>query len=985
MRATAQLDLPVKPVRPVEANPANQLLPGPGPRGDLAPKTGLPPLDLPGGSAGTEASSTVAAAHVPAADARALFTELGRARDLRPAEPAVASLLALGPAGVAAARAELGSAHGPTLLAAGRTCLMGGSAEDRAAVAERLTRPLPAEVGGLLLSELLQRDPVQASPEYLCALLEHETLGVRTQAAKALEERLSPALLPLLAPRLSSPRSGTRSLALDLVAGVDDPTATNLLASRLGDPSPPIASHVSALLSQRSEAEGLLRERAFPADDDHWDRARAFALLALVQREDATGDVLLVAEDVAALLPGLQSEVALAAGATAVGLARIGFREPPRTTGTWLDREVPHWLVRYGTGAVFYSDFSALQRPALRAFALLSGQAFGDDGEAARRWWADHAKGFRARHGVIELPPDAAAQVAVEFDDGRNGRWTLASEAPPVAGPRMYLDEASSQRLLAFLVEEHVFEIERSATPRRGGEQRFLRVQLGDQEKFFAYAAGAEPQWYSGLLAKLAEYVEDNRWQLFHDPVRATQREWWLSQREQFAATRPALERQRAFKDLLLAEAVRPADALRDRALDELVRLYQEIGVAEARDLDAWLRLLADDATEGSRAAQLLELARVAAGLAQHGEEGVGSDAQERLLELGLTRFGLVAAPVLTRLARDLDPEALRRLAADERPAARALAPSGLAHSADAADEAVLLALLSDPDSEVQLATLRALAESPHAELRVALIERARAGEPSVRAAALRALGAGGGTDVLDLALRGLAETDLDLQLASVEAMASAADPRSASLLASLLVRGSSSPLYAPARKGLKRLGAPGVEECLRLSRSTSERSRREAAVLLSELGRPEAAPILLELLSADEHDERLGWELSVLSGVDLRNQESPARAWREWWDLVVHDDALVWLVAAAERSGHPAPARAALVAQPIEEEAARFLLGLLRASEPHLAERAARELERRAGLDLGRPSSGAEFDAWHAEATAAVEARLGHGASGNR
>jgi len=316
-------------------------------------------------------------------------------------------------------------------------------------------------------------------------------------------------------------------------------------------------------------------------------------------------------------------------------------------------------------------------------------------------------------------------------------------------------------------------------------------------------------------------------------------------------------------------------------------------------------------------------------------------------------------------------------MARDERPRARALAGSGLERSSEPGDHQLVLELLSDPDPAVELATLQGLAESPLPEAKDVLVQKSKQGPTVVRAAALRALAALRDPDVLGHLLEALADDDPAVQQAGTEALADLADPRSASFLAALLGRGPSSPLFLPARRGLKRLGPAGVDECLRLSRSTNPRTRREAALLLAEDLVPECAPLLLTLLSEDPTDERVAWELAVLSGVDLRSEQHPETAWWEWWDMVVHDDARAWLLAAGERYG---------VAPPAVREGAdwtRFLLALLEldAQAPHVVERAARELERNASTEFARPSAETGREgrvAWRAEIREAVRARSG-------
>jgi HEAT repeat protein len=981
----AQLDLPKKPAQ-APRNPAETLLPPTPPKGDLAPKDGVLPLDLPSGHEAPAASPATPAASEPEEAARALFRELAAVREVERSTPLFERLLALGPAVVPVARAALEGDHGPTLLVAGRLCLIGGTSADRAAVAQRLTRALPAEAAALL-AELVARDPMLSPPEYLAGLLEHPSPAVRNAALAQLGAHAGGVPLSALAPLCASPRTATRTAAVELVARSEDPLAWNLLASRLGDTSAQLARRAADLLAAIDGAEPLVLERAFPVElrpgPLSWDRARAYALLSVVQREESTQRVLLREAHIESLRDGLHSSLPLVAGACAVGLARVGFRIGPSRAGAWLDREVPHVLVRCGTAAEFHNDFSSLERPALRALGLLTGETFGADGEAWRRWWLDNAESFRARHAVIELGPQAAGELLVAFPDERAGTWCLLGpERAPSAGSArvLRLDQAAAERLLSRLESEGIFGIERFPDSARARAACALRVAVGEQEKCFARGVvpGGGASWLDGLLGELLQVVEENRWQLYFDPRATNADQWWRSEHERWAVLAP-LERQRALAQLLIEVAGRLQDAEREPCLIELERLYQDAAVPLAADFEPLLALLAGETTFGPRAERLCELARVAAGCALSAARD--STARERLLTLVLERFGPEADAVLARVARDLTADTLRALARDPRPRARALAAYGLLRCNDAPDGLELVrALCADAVPSVQLAAFAALAGIPAeraGELRPLLLERARSGQPELRLAALRVLGQWGGKDVHDLALEAIADADESVQIAGVEALAELADPRSASLLASLLARGPGSPLFSGARRGLARMGPAGIEECSRLAHSGNLRARREAALLLAEALAPEAAALLLPLLLENPADQRVAWELSVLAGLDFVDQERPDQAATAWWNLVVHDDPLAWCLAAAERAGVPAPPRTALEGE-LSPAGARFLLALADLPAPELVERAVRELERRLAVEIHRPASTAEREAFQKELREAVRARLG-------
>lgn len=940
----AQLDLPGK--KKPEAVP---------PRGDVAPGPEPEPLDLPGGAVpvASEPAAVPAPAPGSAESASALFEAVARAR--RPAAVAVEieRLLVLGAAAHPAARVALASSHAPSVLAGGRVLLAGGAGE-REAVARRLVQPIAAEVGLALLAELRERDPKLATPAFLAGLLEHPEPALRTAAQRALEERLTAEALPALQPLLASGRATARSAALELVSRIEDPLAWNLLVSRLADPSAQLAGRAATLLGMRAETEPLLREAAFgAASEDGGERRRAYALLGLVQAEESRGRILLGLEDVPALLPRLSDGRPLVAGTAAIALARIGFRSGASEVGPWLAREVPHQLVRCGTGVEFHADFSVLELPALRALALLSGASLGDDGAAWREWWLDQGDGFQPRHAVLELPPDAAAQLRVDGADAQ-GSWVLLGPGraqEDARGDVLRLDPAAAGLLLVFLREAGAFDARHLPAPAGPVEPGVLRLQVGTQEKRFMRAA--EGEWFDQLAGECARLRAENAWQRHPDGGR-TRLEFWQAEAERWSLLAPE-QRRRELKRLVLASLRQPAEArTREARMAELEQLYALEGVPEASDVEALLGVLGLEAEFGPRVERALALTRRAIA-ARGGDASTEVDPLGRLLALTLERFGAAAVPALRPLAHELSPAALELLRADLRPAARALAAEALVHGHGPQDVDAIVALLHDPEELVVRTTLEALAAEPCEPARARLLELARAGSGATRAAALRALVPLRGKDVLDLAQESLGDADPDVQRASAWALAELADPRAATLLASLLTRGPGSPFHADARRGLLRLGDVGVAECLRLARAGGTRAQREGLLLLAELGRAEAVPGLLALLAEAPDDERVLRELSVLSGIDFGREEHPETAGFAWWDLVVHDDSLAWFLAAAERGSVRTPAREELEPVP-SREGARFLLEVASGDDPLLAERALRELERVLGQPLGRP-----------------------------
>ena len=238
----------------------------------------------------------------------------------------------------------------------------------------------------------------------------------------------------------------------------------------------------------------------------------------------------------------------------------------------------------------------------------------------------------------------------------------------------------------------------------------------------------------------------------------------------------------------------------------------------------------------------------------------------------------------------------------------RGYAAAALGSFAGESSELRLLELLDDPDQGVVVAAIGSLGELRSERARDELLLRARLSDPLVRVAALRAIGRLGGEGVRDALLVAMVEPVPALNVAAVEALAELEEPASATILARVFARGPEDPSFQAAREGLRRLGEHATEEVLRLTASAAPRTRREAALFLSEECVPEAAPVLIAWLTDHTDDARVAAELSILSGSDYRDSADPAESWWSWWDQVVHDDALAWYLGALEREGREPP-----------------------------------------------------------------------------
>ena len=220
-------------------------------------------------------------------------------------------------------------------------------------------------------------DPVRANPELLAKLINHPQNSVRAAAHNILKESPKAEWIPLLEPALHSESADARWRAVDLVASTADAAAVPLLFEHLHDPRAKVAIRAVEFLARfpGEQIEVELMRRAF---GERWIlRPSAYAVLALVEREDSRQTPLLGPGHVDALLRGMNVKDPFVAGACAVALAGIGFRSEGQAEVDWLDSIVPSQLVSLIAGQTYFKDREALVGVAVRRLQLITAKSTG--------------------------------------------------------------------------------------------------------------------------------------------------------------------------------------------------------------------------------------------------------------------------------------------------------------------------------------------------------------------------------------------------------------------------------------------------------------------------------------------------------------------------------------------------------------------------------------------------------------------------------
>ena len=912
-------------------------------------------------------------------EAEAILVDLAGLREpgVTRVSHAADQLARLGADVLPACRAALEGEHAAPLVAAGRVLLEAGDDQDRARVVARFDGKLPRRAAESLLSAIEDLAPRLLTPELLGHLFEHPQGATRSAAERRLRAMPTAEALPILLRSAESGRADTRLRALGLLATGGGPESVELFFDHLSDTSAKVAWRAAQNLAALDDAAVRGRLIALATGESLLLRSNAYALLAVCEMEDRTSTALLDMRHALLLQDNLNVSQPLTVGAVAVALAGIGFRSPRPEDTPWLDRIVPHLLVRTVSGAEYHRDIASLREPSERRLALITGESIANDGRAWQRWWIDNSVDFRARRAYLSLGALGPEGLEVRFRAPSEGSlFRLLGEqavehverGPDFHGEVFYLTRAECEDLASVLRGEGILSAERLPGTRgtSGSKDRTLEVVVGNQAKAFTFAQGVHEEWFERAASAVRGLADRNRWQLYVDPSRhVSRRELWLAERDWWARVTDETSRARRMKQLVLAALPSVPVSQRDEGVAELRRAFALEGVADASDFQPLLELLRQEPLYRDRAIQLAELARQVAREASGAGRPIEIELARELAEALHDSFGVESADQLVLLLAECGRDVMEEKAHDERPFVRAVTAGALARRGEPEDVALLLEMLEDPDPDVEASVVRSMGAHGIGDARVEILLRARVGERRVRAAALEALSHLGGADVVEPLMLAVNDPDPAIRNAAAEGLAVLADPRTAGVLVSVLARGPAEPNFDAARRGLLAIGEPAWMDLLRVASSAAPVSRREAALVLSEQGVPQVASTLMAVLTEGPADQHVAAELATLTCIDFRSEPDPAGAWWEWWDQVRHDDSLAWFRAALSRAGLEVPPTEAFEGQGTRA-CGVFLAGLLARDEGYLVERARRELSRLFGVDLGEiPLRGSARELW--------------------
>ncbi len=921
-----------------------------------------------------------------------------RVTDLALIHAAAEGLIACGDAGLIAARDRLDTMEGPVLLITSRALLIGGVAEDAELVGNRLRSEVPAMVGRALVEQLIQLNPVQASPKLLCALLDHPQKPVRVTAYKKLLSEgdgttpLPASWLPYLQPVLVSKRMDSRLRALELVAGVDDPSVTERVLDALADTRGRVARKAVDILVtwENKDVDLQLELRAFGS---RWIlRENAYAILALVEREDRYFEPRLHSGHVETLLKAMDMSDPLVHHTAALALSGIGYRMEDAANSPWLDGPVTEALVGVAAGITFFDDRASILAPSVRRLQTLTGQAFGESGPKWADWWLQNRHSFRASRAAMSWGPESHASLKVRFTDRTTGVKVeflgpslLLQSVDTFDGERFFLSTDQSLELMKWMEDNGVLGAERAPGPRGSNfsKGQELAVHVDQQAKTFSFGVTAKEDWMRSLGTYLMALRDQNHWQDFYLPEHRTKTGWVLKVRGDDLLPPEGARRSQWMREVVLQWLQARHGRSMSAGLQELQRLVHAGHGPTLKDFDSLLELMKSPVSFGEEARALSNLTLQSTGL----KRGVQPSAEakllgERLIGRLIERFRMDAVDSIANLLALIGEERVRLACIDHSAILRVAGALVKLESGSAEDWASIEPMLTDGNQQVRRKVMEACGLKGEQRALPEALLQSLDGDDETRTVALRTIGRLGGDRARETLQLILVEPGEQFRSTAVEAMADLKDPKVAPILIALMRQAKQQGIHPALRRGLLDLGKAAHKHLRGALGSPHPVVRREAALILGLQDVARAAPALLRILTEDPTDTQVAQVLVGLTCVDLLREDERTEAWWAWYDTVMQEDSFSWFLAACSARGLKSPqprkehfelptgVQRAPGTNPenssLSPEAMVFLGQAIQSREEWLAQRAYRELARRTDRELGDlPKGSAARAAW--------------------
>ena len=800
------------------------------------------------------------------------------------------------------------------------------------------------KVGDELLFQLLARPLGEATRQTVevMALLQgdnaHKALqacirgriaAVRRHATDVFVGMVEPGDLEFALQLSSDQKLDLQLRGVDLLAALGEgPARERLVALLSKDP---------ALASYACEALVAIGVGAVPAlqalcSQPPIDRGWAYAVFALAQIEQATGQLVLDPAWVPHLEKRLRDPEALTRSLVAVALADLAYRSP--VAQAFADVDLAEALLEVVEPQRFVPNLDMLRLPCEQRLLRLTGRIVGANPSLRwRDWWQTQRLDFVGLRSDVTVAAESAGRVIFTLRKDQRVARLLGedfADLPPLQGAlEVLLTKAQVQALAAQLRSAGFGEIERFREVSGLPATRSLQVQVGGARAQVAVSA-AESHAFDALATIVQEHLDGELWQLFRHPGNEPDRAaFWRAERRWREEHTEELERaQRFARRVVNVWPVIPA-ALRARAAAYLFDHPLRQALFGEEDGAAILSLLRagqqpDGFGFGDLEMRLLELAAAVPG------DRVWRDCVDFAARMDAADSKAVRAVFAV-----LGPDAVLAALADERPAVRRVAIDEAVSVRDQRAGPRLVELLVDADAAVQIRATQAVGVLQVEAAADPLIGIVVADQtpPLLRREALRALGRVGGPKAFGVLERALAATAQEDKEAALRGLGELRDPRASHLLAELAVIGHGKDLGALARYYLQRQGGVLAVPALRhqLQLSTDPAIRSELVLLLGLYQDPQAVPDLMDLLRDPANVVDAATLLSCTTGLDVVGAADRIGTVESWWRLNKSTPQWSWLLDALKATEQATSLRAeqfALGEDPaVIEELARLLV----------------------------------------------------------
>lgn len=807
-------------------------------------------------------------------------------------------------------------------------------------------------------------DPAGTRP-FLIGCLDRPEPELRLHAEALLRGRVGEEDLEPLGALTRSPRSDTRLRALRLVFGVRSPAAAPIFLARLADEATGCA-HLAA--------QGLGRLEILPPEIQELvaagpgrGRGFAFALLALILKDEAGPARALDPGLAPMLLEGLRGPDPLAGSLCAIALGRISFQSDDLTGLAFQDQEVMDRLIGLLAARIFFPEYGLLLPMAERTAALLSGRTGHLVAREWAQWWQAHREGFAA--GRASLPLDRTEQrqrtVVVLADPvesfvlrSRDTAFPLPKEAREIR-----LAPQEHEALIQALLDQGLLAAAGTLSRAAGLDPaRRIRLSLWLAGRELRLEAPVERGGLERFTAEVNRRVDANLWQLYA-PAAEAEREPWLEEMGRFFREAGAREREVRLKDLVLARLPGLEGVRRIRALGHLLAIPGIETLLEDRDVELLLAGVGQSQVVDDQVRAVVEVAAL----------GAGPEAWGRILDFLSARFPDGGEHTLQQLLARPGGARLKELFAHRDGRLRALAARQAGRQRDPAWTSTLEGLLRDKEAPVRAAAVWALARLGDLQAVEAIQALARQEEsPQVHREILYFAGEVPFAGALEILVRGLSAFDQELRFTAIKALGRTRQPRAADVLAGLVASEPGGRSGRLAAETLTAWGGPSVRAAVRLLlKNPSPAVREEATWILAEVLDGGVVPALIDWLADPAREARARAALVGIACVDFPRE--PASGFRRWFEQRGTLPDTAWFVEALRSAGYPITFGAPDLLPGAGLAAGGELVALLQgAREWYFRVQAARRLQELAGRDFGtvtaatpRPTLEAIAEAW--------------------